>query len=1241
MERLYNNHSSGPRADNYRCIPKWMGGNLPQQGRSRILEHRNKQSFIKPQGNVGGVNGNSVISYRHNGKDNSSIIRQYLNRGIFESYVGPKQRLDKISGSYMGRGNRSSCDVSVPTYSGNRQYNCRSIESHAKPFRVETTPRNIQYHRQYMGPTYSGPLTFATDCTFSKIQQQILSPPLRRSGRACPAKLGCRKQFCESAIPPNNTNFGHSSISKGTGYSDSTLLASSTVVSETSCGINMSTIQNSKHRNNQSRKEGGTTTKSKMENICMESVEFSHLDSAGLVDFLYELADSSDRPKSKLNSALAAINLAFDALELPSLARNPFVERFVDALVKSGTRLPMTKSTVFPIPKLMDVFLRWPDNDTLTIKQLRMKAICPLSITAMLRPSDIAPKSETFNRDIGAIEKVVFSTKQLQFLENGSVKIKFFGIKNDSSRDGFEVTIPNKTTSRKLDPVQTLRDYIDKTEQVRDKGSSPVFLSLKYPHGPIDASTVANILQDVINLAGLSGQGYSAKSFRPTGATCAIESKFDPSVVPFVSAILMERNQNIKKVIDTKAGPRLLIITGEFRYVEEEATSVVPSNYTCIQTNPACTGVVCTGVCCPDSVVTTTGLLTAAQQLVGFAPGSPTTKRLAAQFDVTRRAVLSLVGNDSRISITGLRDDPEFAQAFNARIGKCPFKPVTPCNHYDHYRTADGSCNNLQNREWGKSNTNQLRFLKPVYQNGFDEPRKLGVGDVPLPSARKISNDVFRDNVGPQLSPENTVMVMAWGQFVDHDFIRTPMSTDDNGEPLECCAPGADTILECFPITIPPGDPHFTSNCMSVSRSSPGSPTDCSLGYREQVNVLTSYIDASNVYGSTQEEQNELRTFSHGKLKKNGRLLPNGDFSCQKPVLTSYCFFAGDRRVNIVPSLASTHNVFMLEHNKIAKQLRNKNGHWGDEKLFQETRKIVGALMQQITYGEYLPVILNDEMRTTYKLNLNSGHNDEYDVTVNAATSNAFGAATFRMGHTQIPRTQGIMNAGGVTQHTPLEETFFTPTMVQHPNGQNQPGMFRWLTREPAAKTDRIFEKAIRDQLFVSFEAQSFDLTALNIQRGRDHGLPSYNEWRDWCHLQRATHFGTDTGGLIHHSTDNANRLSAAYNHVNDIELFAGGVTEEHVPGGNIGPTFACMIARQFKYWKIGDRFWHERPGKTGFTSAQLKQIKKMTLAKIICRNMKLKWIQKNVFRKVDEVSNPLVKCKSLKKMNLNKWKEH
>ena len=53
------------------------------------------------------------------------------------------------------------------------------------------------------------------------------------------------------------------------------------------------------------------------------------------------------------------------------------------------------------------------------------------------------------------------------------------------------------------------------------------------------------------------------------------------------------------------------------------------------------------------------------------------------------------------------------------------------------------------------------------------------------------------------------------------------------------------------------------------------------------------------------------------------------------------------------------------------------------------------------------------------------------------------------------------------------------------------------------------FEDAIRDHLFEDAQGQGFDLTALNLQRARDHGIPPYNVWRKWCNLPVATTFST------------------------------------------------------------------------------------------------------------------------------------
>lgn len=251
---------------------------------------------------------------------------------------------------------------------------------------------------------------------------------------------------------------------------------------------------------------------------------FPPTESGVIADFLHEMARNSVRPKSKLNCAIAAINAMYDAIGVTSPGRSSPIYNMTHALVRAYTQAPMKKSTVMPVKNFSHLFKSWNDNSKLCIKDLRLKAIALLSIAAMLRPSDIAPKTRT------ADGNVVFSTRQLDFQDDGSLKVLFFGIKNDTKRDGFEVHVQPHSCA-KLDPVKTLRDYIERTDSVREPNDLPVFLGLRQPYKAIDSSTVANVLNEAIKLAGLDSQGYSAKSFRPTGATCAIANDFDPNVV--------------------------------------------------------------------------------------------------------------------------------------------------------------------------------------------------------------------------------------------------------------------------------------------------------------------------------------------------------------------------------------------------------------------------------------------------------------------------------------------------------------------------------------------------------------------------------------------------------------------------------------------------------------------------------------------------------------------------------------
>ncbi|RWS18330.1 Peroxidase-like protein, partial [Leptotrombidium deliense] len=215
------------------------------------------------------------------------------------------------------------------------------------------------------------------------------------------------------------------------------------------------------------------------------------------------------------------------------------------------------------------------------------------------------------------------------------------------------------------------------------------------------------------------------------------------------------------------------------------------------------------------------------------------------------------------------------------------------------YRTADGSCNNLHNPRWGKSMECLNRLQKAVYADGYKLP-KVAKSRRTLPNVRLISNRLhFQINKYSHVSH----MLMQWGQFLDHDISHTPAAQLTGGV-IDCCN---ETNDECYAITIASDDPfysNFSRKCMTFVRSAPC--LTCSMK-REQINILTAFIDASNVYGSSENETYVLRKFDGtGMLRsQNNSLLPESidpeNDQCSDLNQNIICFAAGDFRVNVLP----------------------------------------------------------------------------------------------------------------------------------------------------------------------------------------------------------------------------------------------------------------------------------------------------------------------------------------------------
>uniref|UniRef100_A0A5S6QII6 Uncharacterized protein n=1 Tax=Trichuris muris TaxID=70415 RepID=A0A5S6QII6_TRIMR len=579
-------------------------------------------------------------------------------------------------------------------------------------------------------------------------------------------------------------------------------------------------------------------------------------------------------------------------------------------------------------------------------------------------------------------------------------------------------------------------------------------------------------------------------------------------------------------------------------------------------------------------------------------------------------------------------------------------RKLFPCDPTSPYRTITGWCNNLRNPENGMAFSPFRRLLKPLYSDGFSEPRKFSIDGSLLPNARKVANVMHpsKDVIHKKYSH----FLMMFGQFLDHDMTHTPMTVAPDGSPLECSACNSSETVSsnCWPIPIPHDDPHFpptmpdgSPRCMHFVRSLIGQLT---LGYREQLNQLTSYIDASNVYGSNDCIASDLRLFSQGKLNYSRTIfglqqaLPFGfrDPDCKSHA--DKCFLAGDIRVNENSGLMVPHILFVSEHNRIAEKLYHLNSFWSDERIYQETRKIVGAMMQHITFKEWLPKVIGNKLMDVYGLQLKSnGYYDGYDQFCDATIANEFAAAAFRFGHTLVRDNFHLIHPHyhSFVDEMRLKHMFFNITPLQQYNNAGMQFMATGLLRTPAMAFDRYINQDLRNHLF-EFKGKPFsgmDLPALNIQRARDHGIPGYNAYREYCGLRKAIYF-TDLSDTM--DDDAISAFISLYRHVDDIDLFPGLISERPLAGSLVGPTLGCIIGEQMKKLRNCDRFWYENNiAENRFTPGQLAEIRKVTLASIICNNMKkVKRIQPRAFDMPDDFMNAEVDCAGLQQLDITKW---
>jgi hypothetical protein len=550
----------------------------------------------------------------------------------------------------------------------------------------------------------------------------------------------------------------------------------------------------------------------------------------------------------------------------------------------------------------------------------------------------------------------------------------------------------------------------------------------------------------------------------------------------------------------------------------------------------------------------------------------------------------------------------------------------------------DGVGNNVANPTWGAANQPYARVAAARYADGRSQP-VTGV------NARRVSNRVFVDTAQNVFSERNLdAWGWAWGQFLDHTFGLRQGGTEN-----ENIAFNANDALE-----------DFTNNLgvIGLQRSAPAPGTGVNNA-RQQVNTENSYIDAEPVYGATNTRLDWLRegTVDGNPANNNARLLLPNNFlpratargnANTAPAMDvdgillanpARRVVAGDVRANETMFLTATHTLFAREHNRIVASLPSS---LSEEDKFQIARRIVVAEQQFVTYNEWLPA-----------MGVSIPAYNGYNPNVNATLSNEFATVGYRA-HSQIHgeieletevdrysqadldffEAQGIevaVDGEDVELVVPLNRAFFNPDVVE----RIQLGpIMEAIGEEPQYKNDEMIDNQLRSVLFrvpVSgnpdcldgetlpecFDAVT-DLGAIDIERARDHGMPTYNQMRQAYGLAPVTSFTQITGeasqafpagtgidnpnsvdilerrDLFNQVVDPADevrnegtptvvtkrsplaaRLAALYNNdVNAVDAFVGMVSERHVTGSELGPLQRAIWTREFTRLRDGDRFF-------------------------------------------------------------------
>lgn len=582
-------------------------------------------------------------------------------------------------------------------------------------------------------------------------------------------------------------------------------------------------------------------------------------------------------------------------------------------------------------------------------------------------------------------------------------------------------------------------------------------------------------------------------------------------------------------------------------------------------------------------------------------------------------------------------------------------------------QSLNGVNNNPNSPHAGAAGDRYLRLGSTHYADGRS-------AQVSGPNVRNVSNRIFNDtNVNIFSERSVSQWGFVWGQFLDH----TLGLRQDNGTAANIPFTASDP-LESF---------HNDLGTLEFVRSAAAPGTGASNG-RQHLNTETAFIDAEPVYGASDARLDWLREGSVDGNPDNNRArlfmpsnyLPRKDSRgnpATAPTMSvdgillstpNKAAVAGDVRANENIALTATQTLFAREHNRIVAQLPNS---LSQQDKFQIARAVVIAEQQYITYNEFLPAMgVTLPAYQGYDEFLDPSLSHEFATVGYRAHSQIHGeleveteASRYSAATLEALEDQGaevVVTGEDVAIAVPLNVAFFNPDLVQ----QIQLGpLLKGIGSEPEYKNDEMIDNQLRSVLFKVPTTDNpecldgpampecfdgvVDLGAADVQRGRDHGMPTYNDMRKAYGLAAKTSFTAITGESTEAfpsdplltrgdeindpncidivalfdingkrttvENDNAvrvvkrcslaARLKALYGSLSNLDAFTGMVAEKHVTGAEMGELQLAIWKDQFRAARDGDRFFYQNDPLQSLIRNRYGIDSRKTLAQIIAAN--------------------------------------